>query len=163
MLLSIVKHTVFGLIYIYIFLFSFFMNLGIYIYIYIYILSFFPFFFFLFSFLNLGTWMLLPNACYHCEMYPVLFLELLYTEFFKNLTRLNNFFNNESWTYDLHKIPRYFTNLCAIRESPKLSNEIQREFLQYEDCVWNKHTKRDVLLVNREGQMIIKSIYGWTC
>ena len=134
-------------------MFSFcFLSFIIQKFVYIYIL----FFFFC-------IWMLLPNVCYHCEIYPVLVAEVLYTEFCKNLTRLNNFFNNESWTYDLHKIPRYFTNLCAIRESPKLSNEIQREFLQYEDCVWNKHTKRDVLLVNREGQMIIKSIYGWTC
>ena len=41
-----------------------------YIYIYIYILCIFFYFFFvfLFSFLNLGIWILVPNACYHCKI-----------------------------------------------------------------------------------------------
>ena len=39
-----------------------------YIYIYILCIFFYFFFVFLFSFLNLGIWILVPNACYHCKI-----------------------------------------------------------------------------------------------
>ena len=132
------KMTVKDLLNIVQFLFSQFYNPKVYIYIY--------------SFLFFCIWMLLPNVCYHCEIYPVLVAEVLYTEFCKNLTRLNNFFNNQSWIYDSHKPPRYFTNLCPIRH-------IFRKFVESDSVrspkvlrLWHKYTKKTGITNKVEGR-----------